>query len=135
MCDNATVLYCFPFRDRYERNSRKPKKKTKFDPFSRPRFRPQNSHPVPLGPEVQDHRTDPHRHRPDRVEDVEGPNPGSAVTGPVRRNGHLQVHQAQSGRRGNIALPVASAHSPPRRIRSRQGVQRATARTVMHHRL
>jgi len=66
---------------------------------------------------------------------VEGPNVGSVVTGPVRRNGHLQVHQAQSGRRGNIALPLAGAHSPPRRIRSRQGLQCATARTVMHHSL
>jgi len=63
---------------------------------------------------------------------VEGPDPWSAITGPVRRNGHLQVHQAQSGWRGNIALSVTSAHSPPRRIRSRQSVQRATARTVMH---
>jgi len=66
---------------------------------------------------------------------VEGPDPGSAVTGPVRRDGHLQVHQAQSGRSGNIALPVAGAHAPPRRIRSRQGIQRATAGTVMHHSL
>jgi len=63
--------------------------KTKFDPLFRPRFRPQNSHPFPLGPEVQDHRAHPYRHRPDRAEDVEGLNPGSAVPGPVRRNGHL----------------------------------------------
>lgn len=99
--------------------------------FFRPRIRPQNSHPVPVGPEVQDHRVDPDRHRLNRVEDVEGPDPGTPVVGPVRRHGHIQVHQAEGGRRGNLALPVAGARAPPRRIRSRQGVQRATARRTI----
>jgi hypothetical protein len=125
----TTISFCFPF---FSERTRKNLIKKNFNPFFRPRFRPQNSHSVPLGLEVQDHRTDPDRHRPDCVEDVEGTDPGSAVTGSVRRNGHLQVHQAQSCRRGNIALPVTSARTPPRRVRSRQSVQRTTARTVMH---
>lgn len=61
---------------------------------------------------------------------MEGVNFGSALARLVCRHGHLQVHQTQSGRSGNPALPVARALAPPRRIRPRQGVQRATARTV-----
>lgn len=92
--------------------------------FRRPRFRPENRHPVPVGAQVQDDRADTDRHRRHRAENVESPDPGTLVVGPVRRHGHLQVHQAQSGRRRDPALPVAGARAPPRRIRSRQGVQR-----------
>lgn len=58
---------------------------------------------------------------------MEGLDVGTTVVGPVSRHGHLQVHQAQSGRSGNFALPVARARTPSRRIRPRPGVQRATA--------
>lgn len=106
-------------------------KQTCFSAYFRPRFRAQDRHPVPVGPEVQDHRADPDRHRHHRAEDVEGAHTWSAVAGPVRFDGHLQVHQAQGCRGGNPALPLGGACSPPRRIRSRQGVQRATARPVI----
>lgn len=97
--------------------------------FSRPRFRPENRHPVPVGTQVQDDRADTDRHRRHRAENVESPDPGTPVVGLVRRHGHLQVHQAQGGRRRDPALPVAGARAPPRRIRPRQGVQRtATGR-------
>lgn len=96
----------------------------------RPRFRTQNSHSVPAGLEVQDDRLDPRRHRHNRPENVEGVDVGSTVAGLIRRHGHLQVHQAQSGRSGNPALPIARTCAPPRWIRTRQSVQRATARTM-----
>lgn len=96
----------------------------------RPRFRPQDRHTVPAGPQVQDHRADPCGHRHHRAQDVEGPHAGSAVPGPVRFHGHLPVHQAQSCRRRDPALPFAGARAPPRRVRPRQGVQRAATLAV-----
>lgn len=100
--------------------------------FFRPRFCPKNRHPVPVGSEIQDHRIDPRGHRHNRAKDVEGVDPGPAIPGPVRRHGHLQVYQAQGGRSGDPTLPVAGLTcAPPRRIRSRQSIQCATARTTI----
>lgn len=93
----------------------------------RPQFRPEDRDPVPVGPKVQDDRVDPGGHRHHRAQNLEGSHAGPAVAGPVRRHGHLPVHQAQGGRRRDPALPVAGARAPPRRIRPRPGVRRATA--------
>lgn len=98
----------------------------------RPRFCPENRYPVLVGSEIQDHCIDPRGHRHNCIEDMEGFDPGSAIPCPVRRHGHLQVYQTQGGRSRNTALPVAGlARTPPRRIRSCQSVQRATARATI----
>lgn len=63
----------------------------------RPSFCTEDRHTVPFGPQIQGNSDSTHCYRYYRSQNMEGPHIRSAIVGPIRCYGHLQVYQAQSG--------------------------------------